>query len=487
VGWSDAVEEMRREGKGREENLRRLEAEREDLAAERDVLRKELVDSREREDALKAEAILRVTKAEEKARQESGDRITALAQALEEAKLEALRWSDDAARVRRQMKDLREAELRAEDDTAFHETGRRKLEGALKLLVRAAVPMMNRLAEIRAEKTILWGLVKQGWEWEAQLKELARAASASGSPQGVKAKVGLRTVSIAVIAINRMKRMAEDAAEERDRAGGEEFYTPNGKGSRGRNKRRRAGSAFEGLLSEDEVKRESIGDRLPNIEGQVTEADVEAVISAVTVGPKEWARGGLVRDLGRGLFDFLARGGTVGGVRGGDAVRNVRRGMGVMARRVNELEEERVKMRVIASQKAEEHKRLKEHSQKIVSLFDLEKRKNRELDERQAALAKECLESVPSSKVQALSEELAQSKKAHANIEAEFSRLRQIYSEAQGAMQTQEELVEAVKKELARTHKQLEVSQETVVRLRSESEASASSSERKSKPSRKKK
>lgn len=107
---------MRREGKGREENLRRLGAEREDLAAERDVLRKELVDSREREDALKAEAILRVTKAEEKARQESGDRITALAQALEEAKLEALRWSDDAARVRRLMKDLREAEVRMRGD-----------------------------------------------------------------------------------------------------------------------------------------------------------------------------------------------------------------------------------------------------------------------------------------------------------------------------------------------------------------------------------
>ena len=89
--------------------------------------------------------------------------------------------------------------------------------------------------------------------------------------------------------------------------------------------------------------------------------------------------------------------------------------------------------------------------------------------------------------MQALNEELAQSKKAHANIEAEFSRLQSIYSEQQGSLQTQEELVDAVKRELARTHKQLEVSQETVVRLRSESEASASSSERKLKPSRKKK
>ena len=87
------------------------------------------------------------------------------------------------------------------------------------------------------------------------------------------------------------------------------------------------------------------------------------MISAVTVGPKEWARGGLVRDLGRGLFDFLARGGTVGGVRGGDAVRNVRRGMGVMARRVNELEEERVKMRVVAGQKAEEVRSGEERSE----------------------------------------------------------------------------------------------------------------------------
>ena len=69
--------------------------------------------------------------------------------------------------------------------------------------------MMNRLAEVRAEKTILWGLVKQGWEWEAQLKELARAAAVSSSPQGAKAKVGLRTVAISVIAINRMRRMAE--------------------------------------------------------------------------------------------------------------------------------------------------------------------------------------------------------------------------------------------------------------------------------------
>ena len=86
-----------------------------------------------------------------------------------------------------------------------------------------------------------------------------------------------------------------------------------------------AGSAFEGLLSEDEVKKESIGDRLPNVDGQVTEADVEAVISAVTTGTKSWARGALVRDLGRGLFDYLGRGGSVGGVRGGDAVRNVRR------------------------------------------------------------------------------------------------------------------------------------------------------------------
>ena len=146
VGWSDAVEEMRREGKGREEDLRRLTAEREDLAAERDVLRKELTGSRESEDALKAEAILRATKAEEKARLESGDRIAALGRALEEAKLEALRWSDDAARVRRQMKDLREAELSAQDDSAFHETGRRK--------VRSKYDAQRRLASFVASAVL---------------------------------------------------------------------------------------------------------------------------------------------------------------------------------------------------------------------------------------------------------------------------------------------------------------------------------------------
>ena len=157
------------------------------------------------------------------------------------------------------MKEMREAELRAADDvsaqdevrsctscmsplptlTKLPSQGRKKLEAALKLLVRATVPIMGRLAEVRAEKSILWGLVKQGWEWEAQLKVLARVAADRGSVNSPRAGPSLRTVVIAVIAINRMARMAEDAAEERDRVGGEEFYTPNGKGSRGRNKRRR--------------------------------------------------------------------------------------------------------------------------------------------------------------------------------------------------------------------------------------------------------
>ncbi|GMH68760.1 hypothetical protein TL16_g05004 [Triparma laevis f. inornata] len=147
-----------------------------------------------------------------------------------------------------------------------------------------------------------------------------------------------------------------------------------------------------------------------------------------------------------------------------DSVRNVRSGMGKMARRINEMEEERLNLNRIRGVQSKELIRFKEYTTKLVGAINEERKKNKDLDERSQALAAECLESVPESKMQALNDELLHQKRLHVEMSKRYADLQGQFAEKEMGLRTNEEVLERVKEELDRTNSQLDSEREEVGR-----------------------
>ncbi|GMH73613.1 hypothetical protein TrLO_g5727 [Triparma laevis f. longispina] len=436
------------------------------LLEERDELLREI-------ERLKTECIVSVTEAEQKYNKEASDRVNILSKEVDSANAVNRGLRDEVSSLRRSLKEYRERLSGVEESTRDNREGVGKVGRALRLVVRGVVPMSRRLAELRSEKKILWNLVKESWVWENELLQLAGAIVEGGG----KRRIRLRSIVVMVLACNRFKRLGEEA---RRKGGGEdEFYTPgkNVVGGGHVGKRRRINSQFAGMLEEEDVEDdvEVLGRRLPECR-EGGEGELERVVGAVVRGEGEWfGRGGweggnLIHDLARGLFDFLRRGYVVGSDRAPDSVRNVRSGMGKMARRINEMEEERLNLNRIRGVQSKELIRFKEYTTKLVGAINEERKKNKDLDERSQALAAECLESVPESKMQALNDELLHQKRLHVEMSKRYADLQGQFAEKEMGLRTNEEVLERVKEELDRTNSQLDSEREEVGRLRTLSE-----------------
>jgi len=247
----------------------------------------------------------------------------------------------------------------------------KRISKALRICIRCIPPMIRRIDELRNEKIMLWSMVKSGWQWEEELKSLAFASSKGGtSPLH---RTTLRSVVIAIIAMNRLKAIGREGKQTSSalrgrRVGGAQstppvrsknysgsdfgaisgdvsFFTPQQWGSGGRS---RTNTGMVDLLPVESVELDLglLPDFDEDEEGQ-DENKVERVVNSVVRGDAkigggmhawEGRGGGLLRDLGRGLFEWMRKGKRIN-TRGGEAVGNVRRGMGVMARKLLELEE----------------------------------------------------------------------------------------------------------------------------------------------------
>ncbi|GMH89941.1 hypothetical protein TrVE_jg7044 [Triparma verrucosa] len=442
---------------------RTLEGERLDFTTAREGLKSEV-------ERLKAECILKVTEAEGRCNREGTGRVQALSREVDGGKQVIRGLRDEVSGLRRSLKEYRERLSGVEERGREGREGVGKVGRALRLVVRGVVPMSRRLAELRSEKSILWNLVKESWVWENELLQLAGAIEGGG-----RRRIRMRSVVVMVLASNRLRKLG--AMARRKFGGEEEFYTPGKAVVSHVGKRRRVNSQFAGMLGEEEVEEdvEVLGRRLPDCtEGG--EVELERVVGAVVRGEGEWfGRGGweggdLIHDLARGLFESLRRGYKVGSDRAPDSVRNVRAGMGKMARRINEMEEERTNSSKVRINQERELKRYKDYTSKLVSALNDTRSQNKSLDARSQALAFECLSSVPESKMTALNEELLQQKKIHTDMTQRYADLQKMYAEKEVWSKTNEELVKTVKEELERTNMQLEGEREEVVRLRTLSE-----------------
>ena len=253
-------------------------------------------------------------------------------------------------------------------------------------------------------------------------------------------------------------------------------------------KRRRANTNtnFNGLLDEKHVESDltNLGERLPAVRGDGGERDLEAVVAAMVVQGSDtpnvvgwmkgsgWGDGGhLIHDLNRGLMEWIRRGGRAGGGRGRELVGGVRRGMGILARRVKEMEMREGRDKAERSQKRDEVFQLKQMNLQLKANLKSANESNADLEDRSEGLAKEVLESVPHSKFESIKEDLLQEKKMHTAVLEKYAKLQTQYAEQKQGRDVDKEVIETVKAELDRTHDQLDEKISENVRLRAESEA----------------
>jgi chromosome segregation ATPase len=411
----------------------------------------------------------------------------------------------------------------------------KRMSKALRVCIRAIPPMIRRIDELRNEKRMLWSMVKEAWKWEAELRHLATASTKPPSKQNRGASVvSLRTVTlrsavIAVIALNRLKiigregklsrgayhgsdstpssRRQSDAPMQTPPVGtrysGENFSALSGDVSfftpqqyqLSAPRRTRTSSQVVDLLPSHDI--EDDFSELPDLNmddgggggggvsaGASDMSMVESVVNSVVKGDAkigsihawEQLNNNLVRDLSRGLFSWMRRGNRIN-ARGGDAIGNVRRGMGVMARKVLELEEYSTNSKELRGKEREEFNNLKEYNAQLVELLNSEKKAAAELEEAHNAAAARLEGSVPLKRLTAMQEELKHSKKMHMDVIKKYGTLEAQYLEKEKALESERSILNVVREEVHRTNAELEDErrakkgvEEEVVRLRTLSE-----------------
>lgn len=374
-----------------------------------------------------------------------------------------------------------------------------KILNALRLTVRIFPPLMEKIEELQCEKRILSKLTSDAWKWERALADLAEVVSnKNGKSFGLKRTIGFRSVVIAVIAANRLKafgsegRKKIEAAEspapapyhrtasrhhtqttpEQRNIPGQQFFTPQQyQHSQLLAKRNRVGimnSAIKpryhfSLIPDDHIDSnpERISQKLPTLEscssGSGGIEEFEAVINAMVLHSSEpQVNGSLIQDMSMGLFNWIRTGKRVGNFDGDNHIMSVRRGMGLMARKIKKMEDQRSSARVLSEGRDEELNRAKESEEMFSKLLDEERAKVSMLEERSQALAAECLESVPHSRVSSLNEELVHSRKIYTDLASRHAELQQELAEKNSVHGADASALDAVRDELVRKSNQLD-------------------------------
>jgi hypothetical protein len=217
---------------------------------------------------------------------------------------------------------------------------------------------------------------------------------------------------------------------------------------------------------------EALGAKLPALKRNGGgEKELDAVISALVLRESasgtvlammtsnSWAGGSLIHDLGRGLFNWIRKGGSAASSAAserGDLVGSVRRCMASMARKLSEMEEVERSMSMLRESEKSEFVRLKEYSEKLLELLNREKANSRELEQRATALAAECLESVPASRLAAVSDELRHAKQTLTDVTRRHAQLQSLHADAAKAVEENERVLAIVRDELHRTNATLD-------------------------------
>ena len=477
---------------------------------------------------IRAESIVQVTCAEEEQGRMAGERIRGVERELEDKKKECRVMRDEIGSLKRSMESYRDQNRNFSASHEGHAEEKERVLGALRLVVRCLLPCMRRVSELRCEKQILWGLVKDSWVWERSLIELAdaadvnRAATKQNTTALSSTRPTLRSVVVCVIAANRLQRLGFEGRRKVEMISPSSpnatsprkypFHTPQSSTpsstrsftphhqtntiyTGGKRRRANTNTNFNGLLEQKHVESDltTLGQRLPTVEGNGGERDLEAVVSAMVIQDVDtpnvvsWMKGGgwgdggqLVHDLNRGLMEWIRKGGRAGGGgRGEELVGGVRRGMGVLARRVKEGELREVRDKRERELRRSELSQLREMNSQMQANLKSSNENNHLLEERSQALAAECLESVPQSRLSALNEDLLHEKKMHTELARKHAELQSKLAEIERGREFDMELIDTVKAELDRTHKQLEGERMEIKRLRTESEMMAAEGKKK--------
>ena len=141
--------------------------------------------------------------------------------------------------------------------------------------------------------------------------------------------------------------------------------------------------------------------------------------------------------------------------RSGEAVGGVRRGMGVMARKLLDLEEMEKRGKEVRGREREEFEALKVYNKELTELLDVERKGQQELEEEHKRVAGELESSVPLKRLLALQEELKHSKRMHGQVVKKYTGLEASYQEKVQHLREEQEVLLTVREEITRVNSDL--------------------------------
>jgi len=142
---------------------------------------------------------------------------------------------EEAGGLRRELGERAARESEEGEGRTGREEERAKILGCLRLAVRALPRLMERNGELEQERKVVMKMLGRFWGWEGELRELAGAMTTSVRDHAhthtrarttgrttarttgrttARAQPGFRSAVIAVIAANRIRRMAEARRRE---------------------------------------------------------------------------------------------------------------------------------------------------------------------------------------------------------------------------------------------------------------------------------